>query len=470
MVEVAGEQYSSGEKIPGRMLKAIRSRRVVTPEGERAASVVFENGRIVAVEDAGAELGAAQVEDVGDWRLLPGLVDSHVHVNEPGRSEWEGFRTVTRAAAAGGCTCLVDMPLNSIPATTCVAALEEKRRAAAGACVVDYAFWGGVVPGNAEELIPLARAGVKGFKCFLVDSGVAEFAHVGERELREAMRSIAQTGLPLLVHAEHPEEIVPARGDEDGRDYAVYLRSRPPEAERRAIELVIRLSREFACRVHIVHVASAEAMEAVRRARADGLPVSAETCPHYLYFAAEEIQAGATQFKCAPPIRESWQREQLWEGLREGTIELVATDHSPCPPAMKRMDGGDFFGAWGGIASLSLALPVVWTAARRRGFAIADVALWMAEKTAELAGLDGRKGRIAKGYDADFAVFDPDEQFVVSETDLYFRHAVTPYLGERLEGRVKATFVRGNPVFRGGEFANAGTGRECRVNEWTTAL
>lgn len=424
------------------MRQAIRSECVVTAEGLRPGCVVFESGRILAVENASAELGSVPVLDVKNLWVLPGLVDSHVHINEPGRTEWEGFTTASRAAAAGGYTCLVDMPLNSIPTTTNVAALKEKRTAANHDCLVDYAFWGGVVKGNTEDLLPLARSGVKGFKCFLVHPGIDEFSMVDEHDLRIAMPLIAQTGLPLLVHAEDPGAITNPPGDP--RKYTTYLQSRPPEAETRAIELMIRLCREYRCRVHIVHLASAQALTLTQRAREERLPFTVETCPHYLYFAAEDIPDGATQFKCAPPIREASNRELLWNGLRDGLIDLIATDHSPCPPQMK---SGDFFSAWGGIASLSLALPVIWTAAKRRGFTISDIVRRMSEKTADLAGLGSRKGRIAPGYDADFVVFDPDESFVVTPADLHFRHPVTPYLGERLEGRVKMTFRRGTRVF-----------------------
>lgn len=450
--------------------QAIRSKRVVTPEGSRPACVVFENDRIVAVEKHDVELSEFAVMDAGDLYVLPGLVDSHVHVNEPGRTEWEGFATASRAAAAGGCTCFVDMPLNSIPATINVPALEQKRNAAA-ASLVDYAFWGGVVKGNAADLLPLAEAGVKGFKCFLVDSGVPEFSKVDEYDLRVAMPLIAQTGLPLLIHAEDSRLIAAQQQiPGDRRKYSSYVRSRPPEAETLAIELITRLCREFGCRTHIVHVSSAASVNLLRHAKAEGLPISAETCPHYLYFAAEQIADGATQFKCAPPIRSASDRELLWEALREGVLDLIATDHSPCPAEMKRFDSGDFFKAWGGIASLSLTLPVVWSGARRRAFGMEDVVRWMAEKTSDLSGLGAKKGRIAAGYDADLVVFDAEEWWVVGEKNLHFRHAVTPYLNERLQGRVKRTLVRGTEVFCGCEFIDSAAGRECRVNEWTTAL
>lgn len=406
------------------------------------------------------------VLDMKRWFVLPGLIDTHVHINAPGRSEWEGFRTASHAAAAGGYTCLIDMPLNCVPPTTDVAAFEAKQRAAAGTCIVDYAFWGGAVKGNAKDLLALAEAGVRGFKSFLVHPGVDDFSMICEEDLRTAMPVIAATGLPLLVHAEDPAILSSAEtnASDDPRSYMNYLRSRPDEAESAAIELLIRLSRETGCRVHIVHLASAATLSILRHARADGLPLTVETCPHYLYFAAEEIPDGATHFKCAPPIRRAANRELLWGALRDGLIDVIATDHSPCPPEMKRLDEGDFLHAWGGIASLSVALPATWTVANNRGFAITDIVRWMSEKTADLAGIDSKKGRIAPGLDADFVVFDPDESFVVRASDLYFRHPISPYVGERLKGRVKMTLLRGTEVFEDGKFLDSYPGRECKVD------
>lgn len=453
------------------MRRAIRSKRAVTAEGIRPATIVYENERIIAVESLGIDIGEVPAFEVGDFCLLPGLVDTHIHINEPGRTEWEGFATASRAAAAGGYTCLVDMPLNCIPATTDAPALEAKRQAAARDSLVDYAFWGGAVPGNAHQLLSLAQSGVKGFKCFTINSGVAEFESVGETDLRAAMPIIAKSGLPLLAHAEDPEVIAAAARltPNDPRRYISYLHSRPPEAEMVAIERMISLCREYGCRVHIVHLSAAAALPLLRAARAEGLPITVETCPHYLYFAAARIAEGATQFKCAPPIRDEANREQLWEALREGLIDLIATDHSPCPPDLKLLKLGDFFQAWGGIASVSLALPVVWTAAKTRGFTLTDIVRWMSEGPACLARLNGRKGRIAVGYDADFAVFDPDAAFTAQPSHLFFRHPITPYLGEALQGRVVQSFVRGRPVFDHGTFDDSDRGRECTVNEWSTA-
>ena len=446
-------------------LQAYISRRVVTPEGERAAAVLVEGERIRAVTAIGEVPADTERKDFGDAAIFPGLVDSHVHINEPGRTEWEGFETATRAAAAGGYTMLVDMPLNCLPATTTVAALEAKRAAARGKSRVDWAAWGGVVSANQDEIEPLARAGVRGFKCFLIDPGIDGFTMVTERELRAALPHVARTGLPLLVHAELSGPVVAATaaidaGGADWKTYAAYVRSRPDEAELCAIRLMISLCREFRFRLHIVHLSTSEGIALIRAAKDEGLPVSVETCPHYLHFSAEEIADGATLCKCAPPIRGAENREKLWRGLREGVIDLVATDHSPCPTSMKRLEEGNFKTAWGGITSLSVALPVMWTEAQNRGFALTDIARWVAEGPARLAKCDSRKGRIAAGYDADFVVFEPEVEFVLTAERLHQRHAASAYLGERLRGMVRATYVRGERVFGDGTFSGGANGRE----------
>jgi allantoinase len=421
----------------------IRGRRVVTPEGVRGASVHIESGRITRVgEWEGVEAGAACV-DAGDLLVLPGVVDTHVHVNEPGRTNWEGFESATRAAAAGGVTTILDMPLNSVPATTTAAALDIKRAAAEAKAAVNVEFIGGVVPGNAGELEGLRDAGVRAFKCFLSPSGVDEFPHVTERDLAKAFPVLARLGLPLMVHAEDPARLLPAGSSSS---YADYLASRPVEAEHSAIELLVGLMSRSRAPVHIVHLSSASSLGIVRDARRRGLPLTVETCPHYLTFAAEEIPDGATEYKCAPPIRSRAERDALWEALIAGDIDLVASDHSPCPPNMKRTHG-DFFSAWGGIASLQLSLSAVWTGARARGVPPERIADWMSAAPARLAGLADRKGAIAEGYDADIVLWDPNASFVVDPARLHHRHPVTPYASRELFGAVHATYVAGRRVF-----------------------
>ena len=430
----------------------VRSRRVVLPGGVRPASIHIEGGRIARVDEYEAFHGGAADIDVGTLVVSPGLVDSHVHINDPGRANWEGFDHATRAAAAGGVTTIVDMPLNSIPPTTTVKGFEEKIIAATWRCCVDVAFWGGVVPGNASELESLATMGVLGFKCFLAPSGVDEFPHVTEADLREAMPILARLRMPLLAHAELPSRLIEPAAGSDAREYRTWLDSRPPASELEAIELLLALARETGAHVHIVHLAAADALKALASARAGGIPISVETCPHYLTFAAEAIARGATAFKCAPPIRASDHRERLWEALGSGAIDLVATDHSPAPPELKRLADGDFLRAWGGIASLELGLRAVWTGASARGYGLSDVARWMSESPARLAGLHTIKGAIAAGYDADLVVWDPDASDVVEASRLQHRHPVTPYDGMRLKGRIWKTLVRGEAIFEEGEF------------------
>lgn len=439
-------------------IQIIRSRRTILPDGECPAAVhIGAGGAIVHVGDYD-DLHGGESVDLGDRVLMPGVVDTHVHVNEPGRTEWEGFETATRAAAAGGVTTIVDMPLNSVPATTTVEALEAKRRAACGRAVVDVGFWGGVVPGNAAEIAPLARAGVLGFKCFLVPSGVDEFPHVNETDLRAAAAPLADAGLPLLVHAELPRFIdADWAGRSDPRSYRAYVASRPPDAEVHAIEAVAALARDYGIHVHIVHVSSARGVDAIEAAQRAGVPITGETCPHYLFASADQVADGATLWKCAPPIRSREDREGLWSGLDRGVITLVASDHSPSPASLKCLDAGDFSRAWGGIASLQLALSIVWTAAASRGYAVGDVTRWMSAAPAALAGLTHRKGAIVPGVDADLIAFDPDARFVVRADALWHRHPVTPYVGLPLRGRVEQTWVRGRLVYEHGAF-HAGAG------------
>jgi allantoinase len=422
----------------------IRGRGVVTPQGARPASVHIADGRIVRVGLWEEVSSGIPVVDAGESIVMPGLVDTHVHLNEPGRTEWEGFETGTGAAAAGGVTTVLDMPLNSIPATTSASALEVKRKAASGKTVVNVEFIGGVVPGNAGELEALRDSGVRAFKCFLSPSGVDEFPAVSERDLREAFPVLARLGLPLMVHAEDPAFLLPGRGS--SRKYGDYITTRPVAAERAAITLLVELMAWTPTPVHIVHLSSASSLDLVRTARERGLPLTVETCPHYLTFAAEEIPDGATEYKCAPPIRDAAERDALWDALVAGDIDLIASDHSPCPPTMKET-GGDFFAAWGGIASLQLSLSAAWTEARARGSKPDRIAQWMSAAPARLAGLQSRKGALTAGYDADIVLWDPDARFVVDPTQLLHRHKVTPYLGRELFGKVSATYVGGRRIF-----------------------
>jgi allantoinase len=423
----------------------IRGQRIATSDGVRAASIHISDGRVARVGDIGDVPSGWPIHEAGDLLVMPGLVDTHVHVNEPGRTNWEGFETAARAAAAGGITTLLDMPLNSIPATTTVAALDAKRNAARGKTSINVEFIGGVVPGSTAHLEGLRDAGVRAFKAFLSPSGVDEFPNVTERDLSKAFPILARLGVPLMVHAEDPALL---RAGENSTSYADYLASRPIEAEHSAIDLLIALMSRARAPVHIVHLSSATSLPIIRAARERGLPLTVETCPHYLTFAAEEIPDGATEYKCAPPIRSSAEREALWQGLLAGEIDLVASDHSPCPPNMKRTHG-DFFSAWGGIASLQLSLSAVWTGARARGARPERLVQWMSAAPARLAGFGDRKGAIAEGYDADLVIWDPDASYEVDPAKLLHRHAVTPYAWRELFGVVRATYVGGRLAFGG---------------------
>jgi allantoinase len=426
-------------------VSAYRSSRVVLPTGIQEATVLVEDEQIAEVVRGPRRVAGAI--DFGDRVIGPGLVDCHVHVNEPGRTEWEGFDTATRAAAAGGVTTLVDMPLNSLPVTTTRAALELKKQESYGKCRVDVGFWGGVVPGNRYDLPELAEGGVLGCKAFLVHSGIDEFPNTTEADLREAMPVLRDAGLPLLAHAEL--DLGARITTPDVRAYRRYLESRPAKWEDRAIELLVRLCRETRCPVHIVHLSSASSVPLLREAKAEGLPITVETCPHYLCLEAETIPDGATFYKCAPPIRDAKNRDALWRALLEGVIDFVITDHSPCSPGLKLAESGDFDAAWGGIASLQLGLPAVWTEANRRGADLMSLFRWMSAAPAEFAGLAGKKGRIAQGFDADLLVFDPEQELTVEPEQLFFRHKISPYVGRKLTGRVHTTLLRGSCVYDG---------------------
>ena len=426
-------------------LTGVKSTRVVRPDGVGPGVVLIRDGTIEGVADEAPE-GTA-VLDAGTRAVSPGVVDCHVHVNEPGRTEWEGFESATRAAAAGGVTTLVDMPLNSIPVTTTRAALEAKLASAVGKCFVDVGFWGGVVPGNASDLAPLATAGVLGCKAFMVHSGIDEFPNATERDLLVAMPILRDHGLPLLAHAEL--DLGERLSAHDPRKYANYLRSRPAAWEDAAIRLLVSLCRRTRCPVHVVHLSSASSIETLRAAKAEGLPVTVETCPHYLCLEAESIPDGATHFKCAPPIRDHENREALWQALFDGVIDFVITDHSPCSPELKLPLRGDFDEAWGGIASLQLGLPAVWTEARRRGADLGQLAAWMSARPAAFIGWRGTKGAIAPGYDADLVIWDPEEEHSPQPEELFHRHKISPYIGATLKGRVWRTLVRGAVVYDG---------------------
>jgi allantoinase len=432
----------------------IASQRIITADGIINGCLVVEDGRISRIVDDAAALQGIQIHDVGNSVVMPGLIDSHVHVNEPGRTEWEGFETATRAAAAGGITTIADMPLNSNPVTTSLPSLEEKLAAAQGKLSVDCAFYGGVVPGNSLSLEPLIDAGVRGFKCFLIHSGIDDFPNVTESDLNSSMPVLARRKIPLLVHAElecddsHPDD-----WSERSSSYHAFLHSRPRRWENDAIDLIIKLGKQHGCPVHIVHLSSSDAIPGIEKAKAEGVKMTVETCPHYLTFAAEEIADGDPRFKCAPPIRERENREKLWEALKKGTIDFVVSDHSPCSPSLKFLDEGNLQKAWGGISGLQFVLPTVWTQARNRGVSLEQLSRWVSHGSARFLGLHESKGHLKPDYDADIVIWNPESVTKIDASIIHHRHKVTPYDGMELFGKVEKTFVRGQLVYDNGNFA-----------------
>ncbi len=441
---------------------AIKSTNIISPQGAVQGIILIENGRIESILPYNADAGV-EVYDAGNKVIMAGVIDPHIHINEPGRTDWEGFNTATHAAIAGGLTTLVDMPLNSAPVTTSVAAFEEKLAAAKGQLHTNVGFWGGIVPGNTDEIEPLIKRGVLGFKAFLTHSGIDDFPNATEADLRKAMPIIAKHNLPLLVHCELTNDFKPQNWN--ALSYTDYLSSRPKYWEDEAINLMIALCEEYNCRVHIVHLSSANSIAAIAKAKQKGLPLTVETGQHYLFFNAEDIGDGQTQFKCAPPIREKANNDQLWDALKSGIIDFVATDHSPAPPDLKQMQTGDFKKAWGGIASLQFALPVLWTAARQRGCTVEQIALWLSENPAKLIGKQNTKGKIAMGYDADLVIWDAEKTFTLTADMIQHKHKVTPYLNRELFGAVEQTYIAGTKVFDNGIFTQLNQGKPILGHE-----
>jgi len=439
---------------------AIYSKRVVLPDGTVPCTLLLEHGKISGIlREKLAATKELPVSDYGDSYIMPGVIDCHVHINEPGRTEWEGFETATEAAAAGGITTLVDMPLNSSPVTTSALALEKKLKAANGKLSVNCGYWGGIVPGNNAEILPMIKAGVLGFKVFLTHSGIDDFPNITLKELEKSLPLLAEHGLPLLVHAElekkHPGQ---KELEKDNYSYKAWLHSRPESWEDEAVKSMIALCRKYNVRTHIVHLSSADSLEMIRAAKSEGLPLTVETCPHYLYFAAENIPDGDTRFKCAPPIRDRANNLLLWEAVSDGTIDFIVSDHSPAPPELKELETGNFKEAWGGIASLQFSLPVVCTLALQRKNTIEQISRWMSTAVADFLGWP-EKGRIAVGADADLVIWSPGKKMKVSPAIIKFRHKVTPYEGEMLNGVVEETWVAGIKVYDRGAFRSTPHGK-----------
>ena len=435
---------------------AIISQRVLTPKGERPAAILIQEEKIMDVVSISEISSDCPVEDMKNDVVMPGLVDTHVHINEPGRTDWEGFETATKAAAAGGITTLVDMPLNCIPVTTTVDALNQKIAATKNQLWVDCGFYGGLIPDNLQDIESLADAGVLGFKAFLSHSGIDEFPNINEKHLREALPIFANKGIPVLVHAELENG---ATQSEDHSTYKSFQDSRPKSWENNAVKLLIQLSKEFDARIHIVHLSSADILAEIAQTRNDGYPISVETCPHYLHFSSEHISDGDTRFKCAPPIWESDNKEKLWLGLENGLINFITSDHSPCTAELKNLEVGDFEKAWGGISSIQFTLPVIWTECKTRGYSMDQLINWMSKQPAKFIGKDQQKGQISPGFDADLVCWNPDKKYIIQKEAIHHKNKLTPYEGESLYGVVNATFLRGQKVYENGEFLGNPTGK-----------
>jgi len=440
---------------------AIISHRVLTPKGERPAAILIQEEKIMDVVSISEISSDCPVEDMKNDVVMPGLVDTHVHINEPGRTDWEGFETATKAAAAGGITTLVDMPLNCIPVTTTVDALNEKIAATKNQLWVDCGFYGGLIPDNLQDIESLADAGVLGFKAFLSHSGIDEFPNINEKHLREALPIFANKGIPILVHAELENGAIQS---ENHSTYKSFQDSRPKSWENNAVKLLIQLSKEFDARIHIVHLSSADILAEIAQTRNDGYPISVETCPHYLHFSSEHISDGDTRFKCAPPIWESDNKEKLWSGLENGLINFITSDHSPCTAELKNLEVGDFEKAWGGISSIQFTLPVIWTECKTRGYSMDQLINWMSKQPAKFIGKDQQKGQISPGFDADLVCWNPDEKYIIQKEAIHHKNKLTPYEGESLYGVVNATFLRGQKVYENGEFLGNPTGKTILNN------
>lgn len=456
---------------PGTIVSAVRSRRVLYGKKIIPAVIIIKEGKIQSIlPDSGAIMHRdIEVLDVGDSLVMPGIVDCHVHVNEPGRTNWEGYWTATRAAAAGGVTTIVDMPLNSIPPTTTLGNFHEKLYSATGQCFVDTAFWGGVIPGNQLELKPMVQGGVAGFKCFLIHSGVDEFPHVSDADLHATMKQLQGTDSVLLFHAEREVQHLASEERADPCEYSTFLKSRPDIMEYEAILNVTKLCLQYQVRCHIVHLSSAQSLELIKAARQAGAPLTVETTHHYLNLSAENIPAGATHFKCCPPIRDAANQELLWSALKSGDIDMVVSDHSPCTPDLKCLDSGDFMEAWGGISSMQFGLSLFWTSASKKGFSLFDTVRLLCKEPAKLCRLDNQKGNLIPGHDADLVIWDPEKQFTVKEEHIHHKNKLTPYLGLTLLGEVKGTIVRGRVVYSQGCFSSHPLGKHLLIQHKTQA-